>query len=138
MLMWNENFATGDKMIDEQHRVLFDTINRLEGLLFQTNPNHEEIEFILGLVTYLESYIKDHFQLEEGCMEQHRCPAHAQNKIAHAQFIARFEEFRRHCRAEGFRLELLSQLHQSLHQWIEQHILRVDIQLKPCLARTAA
>ena len=39
MLVWNEQFATGHKTLDKQHQVLFENVNRLEGLLDQTNLN---------------------------------------------------------------------------------------------------
>jgi hemerythrin-like metal-binding protein len=134
MLIWSEKFAIGHPTIDEQHRTLFDNINRLEGLLLQTNPSLEEVDFMLALVAFLETYVTDHFQLEEQCMESYRCPVHQQNKAAHKRFAAFFHRFRERCQAEGFRPELLNLLHQSVHDWIEQHIMRIDVQLKPCLA----
>jgi hemerythrin-like metal-binding protein len=136
MLLWSEQFATGHPTIDEQHRTLFDNINRLEGLLVQTNPSRAEVDFMLDLIGYLEGYVVQHFQLEEQCMESHRCPVFQQNKDAHRQFVAFFQRFRERCQAEGFRQELLHHLHQTIHDWIQQHIMRIDVQLKPCLAST--
>ena len=101
MLLWSEQFATGHPTIDEQHRTLFDNINRLEGLLVQTNPSRAEVDFMLDLIGYLEGYVVQHFQLEEQCMESHRCPVFQQNKDAHRQFVAFFQRFRERCQAEG-------------------------------------
>ena len=134
MLIWSEKFATGHKTIDEQHKMLFENINRLEGMLVQTNPSREECDFMISLVNYLEDYVGAHFQLEEQCMESYRCPVHQQNKDAHQHFIAFFQKFKHRCEAEGFRMEILQLLHQSVHDWIVQHIMRIDVQLKPCIA----
>jgi len=135
MVFWTDKFLTGSDRIDQQHRVLINNINHLEGMLTDTNPTPEECEFLIHLIDFLESYAQTHFQFEEQCMESYRCPAHAKNKEAHAQFLALFHGFKERCRQEGFRQEILKSLHRALHTWIEEHILAVDIQLRPCLPK---
>ena len=66
-------------------------------------------------------------------MERYRCPAHAQNKQAHEQFMKFLREFKERCRAEGLRLDVLHSLYQRLSSWVEGHILTVDTQLRPCI-----
>ena len=133
MLLWNEEFATGLDAIDKQHKMLIDHINRLEEMLATAKPTREEIEFAHSLVHFLESYADTHFKFEEQCMERYRCPAHAQNKEAHAKFLGFFCRFKKGFKAEGFRLEAFKELHQMASSWITDHILRIDTQLKPCV-----
>jgi len=133
MIVWNEKLKTGDDEIDRQHQTLIDKINQLELMLTDTNPTKEECEFLIHLVTFLESYTKEHFQFEENCMERYRCPVHARNKAAHQEFLKFFEEFRESYRHHGFRPDVIRTLHQTVKSWIEGHILQVDMQLKPCL-----
>jgi len=133
MVNWTEKFATGSSVIDQHHRMLINNINHLETMLTDTNPTRAEAEFLIHLVDYLESYADSHFKFEEDCMERYRCPAHAQNKRAHEQFMEFFQEFKQCCRAEGFHPDLLRRLHQKLSSWIQEHILSVDIQLRPCI-----
>jgi hemerythrin len=47
-----------------------------------------------------------------------------------------FTRFKARVRKEGFRIEMLAELNQTLKTWIQDHILRVDLELKPCLARS--
>ena len=133
MIEWNEQFKTGSDTIDQQHQMLIHAINRLEALLAETNPNRENFEFLIGLAGYLESYTQKHFQFEEDCMERHRCPAHAANREAHKKFIAFVQQFKEDVRRKGIRPEVLRALHETMSRWIEEHILRVDTQLRPCL-----
>jgi hemerythrin len=37
------------------------------------------------------------------------------------------------CEIEGFKVELLRNLHELMSSWIEQHILKIDTRLKPCI-----
>jgi len=133
MVLWNEQFVTGSSTIDQQHRMLITNINHLESMLAGTNPTREEGEFLVHLVDFLEAYADAHFQFEEHCMEKYRCPAHARNKLAHAQFLEFFRQFKERSKAEGFRPDLLRSLHQKLSSWIQDHILQVDTQLRSCL-----
>ena len=133
MLTWNEQFKTGSDTIDEQHQMLIHNINHLECLVNETNPTKETCDFLIGLVDFLESHTEKHFRFEEDCMERHRCPAHAKNKQAHGEFMEFLKQFKEHTRHKGFRPDAVRTLHQTMSQWIEEHILQVDIQLKPCL-----
>ena len=133
MVIWTENFTTGSSQLDQQHRMLIDHINRLEEMLTITNPTREECEFMIELVDFLEDYAETHFKQEEQCMERFRCPSHQQNKVAHGRFLKFFRDFKEHYKAEGFRREILLNLHSTVSRWIEEHILHLDTQLKPFL-----
>lgn len=133
MVIWTEQFATGSDAIDQQHRTLINNINHLESMLTDTNPTREEGEFLIHLVDFLELYANTHFEFEERCMESYRCPAHAKNKQAHAQFLKFLHQFKERYKAEGLRLDVLRSLHQTLSSWIQEHILHVDTQLRPCI-----
>jgi hemerythrin len=133
MVNWTERFATGSKVIDQQHRMLINNLNHLESMLTDTNPTREEGEFLIHLIDFLESYAVSHFQFEEECMERYRCPAHAKNKQAHEQFLAVIRQFKERGNREGLRPDILRSLHHTLSSWIEEHILRVDAQLRPCI-----
>ena len=135
MVQWTEQFVTGSDTLDQQHRMLIANINHLETLLTSLNPTREEGEFLVHLVDFLRAYAQSHFRFEEQCMEQYRCPAHAENKLAHEQFLKFFSEFEQRSRAEGFRPDILRNLHLKLSSWIQDHVLRVDTQLRPCIKR---
>jgi hemerythrin len=135
MLNWSEKFETGHPEIDAQHKLLITYINGLAGMCHTTNPDRRQIEFFLNFVDFLEQYTSAHFQLEERCMESHRCPAHQKNKSAHGEFLLMFKDFKRRVEVEGWRADLLEQFHQRCQSWIETHILQLDLQIKPCLAR---
>jgi len=133
VLRWNEQFETGHALIDTQHKMLIGYINRLEGMARITNPTREEVEFFFQLVEFIETYVNVHFSQEESCMERHQCPAYQENKTAHAHFVEFFRGFKQHFQAHGFRPDVVADLYNSCSTWIQQHILHVDVQLKPCL-----
>lgn len=138
MLLWEEKFATGSPTIDEQHRQLIEHLNQFEGLVLKTNPTAADVTLIIHFLDFLENYVDKHFSFEEQCMESYRCPAHQKNREAHQNFLQLFQQHKRQAQKGGFRLELLVELSRATNHWIQDHILRVDVELKPCLAKAAA
>lgn len=133
MIEWNEQFKTGSDALDQQHRILISNINHLETFLSDTNPTRQSLAFMIHLVDFLESYAKSHFGEEEECMLRHGCPAHAKNKAEHDVFITFIAEFRNSIQHKGLRPEEFKTLHERMSRWIQEHILKVDSRLKPCL-----
>jgi hemerythrin len=133
MMLWTKQFETGSPVFDQQHRLLIDHINRLEDQLHTTNPSREEAEYVVYLLDYLGAYADLHFNGEEKCMESYRCPAHAQNQQEHERFRGFLRDYKRRCETEGFKLELLRNLHAMMGAWITEHILKIDTQLRPCI-----
>ncbi|HLP78905.1 MAG TPA: hemerythrin family protein [Candidatus Paceibacterota bacterium] len=130
MLKWSEEFATGSALVDTQHRMLIEKVNHLERLLNGPPPSKATCD---ELINFLGSYVGTHFKFEEQCMEKARCPAHEQNKQAHAAFLGVFGKFKERYLAEGPTPELLKNLHSTAANWIQNHILSVDIKLKACM-----
>ena len=138
MIIWTKEFETGFAKLDQQHRLLIENINLLNEMLHTTNPTMEELEFMVNLVDYLDGYATFHFKGEEQCMESYRCPAHAQNQQEHARFRGFIRDYKRLCEIQGFKVELLKNLHDVLSKWIKEHILKIDTQLKPCIQKQQA
>jgi len=132
MLNWNENFATGQALIDTQHRMLIAYVNRLEGLAENTSPSPEEVALFLRFIEFLEDYLVTHFKEEEQCMYRFRCPAHHDNLRAHSEFLDFFRGFKLRFDLEGYRSEVVRELFAACVAWIQRHILRIDVQLRSC------
>jgi hemerythrin len=137
MITWTEQFQTGSVALDQQHRLLIDNINLLGEQLRNPDRTTEELEFAIHLVEYLEAYANIHFKAEEKCMESYRCPVHTKNLQEHERFREFIRAYKSRCEAEGFRVELLNNLHRAIRTWIEEHILKIDTQLRPCIALSA-
>lgn len=135
MLPWSEKFETGNPEIDLQHKMLISYINRLEIIACNTNPDRQEAEFLLNFVDFVETYTVVHFKHEESCMVRYRCLAYQENKDAHERFLQFFRHFKQRFQQEGCRPEVLKELHDACCSWIQTHILRIDLQLKPCLEK---
>jgi hemerythrin-like metal-binding protein len=130
MLEWNEQYETGDALIDAQHRMLISYVGRLEALAQTVNPTPEDVHLFVRSIEFLETYALTHFQQEENCMRRARCPAHRDNLQAHSEFLDFLNQFKRQVELEGWRSDLVRELHTSCTAWVVRHILRIDTWLK--------
>jgi hemerythrin len=133
MIVWQKEFETGSELLDRQHQMLIENINLLEELLRNPSPSKGDLVYLANLVDYLESYANVHFKNEEDCMESHNCPAHRHNMQEHENFRHFIRDYKRLCELEGFKLNLLDNLHAEMSNWIKDHILKIDTRLKPCI-----
>lgn len=128
-LFWDYTLTTGDVELDNQHKYLIDTLNKL-GTAIADNHGRENITRILGILKF---YADWHFRKEEDCMESYRCPAAEKNKKAHEAFLQRFDKFHKEYTESGGTNELALKIHESITDWIVNHILAVDSELYPCI-----
>lgn len=132
---WDEaTMGTGVPEIDAQHQEL---IRRLKGLLTAMREGRSESE-IGSVLDFLGEYAAWHFGEEATCMDRHRCPAAAANRSAHRRFVRVFEELATRVKAEGPKMSLTIHAERELADWVRHHIVRIDTQLRQCVARKGA
>jgi len=66
-------------------------------------------------------------------MQSHQCPAHGQNKAAHAQFLRDYEKLVELVKRDGATTTLVIQVKELLGNWLKNHICSVDTKLRGCV-----
>ena len=127
MLEWKSEYETGVPDLDTQHKVLFDNINRIGKLLDKQDIERAEAAYLLN---FLEKYAAQHFSGEEACMARFRCPAHERNKTEHEMFLEILTVATGEFESAAMPKKVLERMHESMVWWINNHILKVDINLK--------
>ena len=128
MLQWKETYATKHKIVDDQHKKLFDIVNGFEAAV----RNKIAEASIQQTLQALGDYVKTHFADEERIMEFVRCSSCAENKKAHAGFLAVYTKSQHRFQSEGYSDALANELLKVAQEWIIQHICGIDISLRYC------
>lgn len=131
MLEWNETYSTGVAEIDEQHKELFNMINKFE----ESVNDGTAPQTMRETLQFLGRYTKMHFSHEEGCMLEHHCAASEKNKAAHKAFLDLYSKFVNKFHSEGYSDQLAMDLHRVFEMWLDKHICNIDVQLKPCVQK---
>lgn len=121
---WNDAYLLHIDAIDAQHRHLVDLVNAFYATMMTTGATRDTAG---ELVRSLARYAREHFALEERCMEGDDAPAHRLHRAEHEAFTARVVGWLGSLSA-GEPVSTL-ELAAYLRDWLNRHILDVDQQL---------
>lgn len=130
MITWEERLSTGDARTDSQHKVLIEKLVELDTAI--SGNQSGDIRRTAGdVLDFLQFYAAWHFEQEEAYMDQIKCPAAAENKKAHADFLVKFGAFYQKWQTSSMDLELARTTYRELAGWVVNHIMTIDAQIKP-------
>jgi hemerythrin-like metal-binding protein len=127
LVVWTDDLSVGVKSIDDQHTVLFETINDLHTAMMKGQSRT-----VVGpLLHTLVNYTGEHFAAEEALLEAARYPALATHRIKHKELTKQVEEYV--ARYESGDITLSVQLSDFLSDWLTSHIQSTDKEYGPWL-----
>ena len=120
LLNWDESYPVGIRAFDEQHRRLFDLLNKLHDAMKAGQSSS-----VLGAIPKeLVRYVGTHFEAEESIMQQYRYPALSQQRREHQELAAQVADFEQRYRSGTVALGV--PLMDFLRSWLTHHILESD------------
>jgi len=129
-LTWSDEYSVGVEEIDEQHKMLFELVNRL----FLAAVKREDQQLTVQVLGTLVDYTRTHFGLEERLLEEsgyHGLPGHRED---HLRFIDKINGIAQkfHVGNRSVTFELIN----VLKNWLQNHIRQSDMEYAAHLART--
>lgn len=121
-LQWNQDLSVGVNEIDDQHKELINRVNSFFDAMGK-GKGREEIEKV---VKFLEDYVITHFSTEEKYMAKYGYLDSLAHKAQHKAFIKDFGEIKKKCEDNGTSTHLVIQVQRHVHNWLINHIGKVD------------
>ncbi len=119
---WTEDLAVGVEIIDDQHKELYQRINRLLEACTQSKGR----EVVGETIKFLEDYVVTHFGQEEGYMQKYNYPDYLKHKGYHEEFIKSFEELKAKFESDGPGPHIVIMTNRVVVGWLNSHIRNVD------------
>jgi len=119
LFVWNENYETGYKAIDNQHKFLVDIINELYNNIVSTQNFN-----IKTSIDKLLSYVNEHFEYEENMFEIYDYPESVEHTKEHREFADKVMDFYDKIETGDYKLPL--EVMNFLRSWLTKHILFTD------------
>jgi hemerythrin-like metal-binding protein len=127
LVQWSDSMSVGDLHIDEQHKILIDTINQLASA-----ESQDDRPVVAMIIDELISYAAFHFDYEERLIEAAGYPDLENHRRIHQGFVTWVTELR-----EEFTYHRRRQLGERilgfLRDWLSEHILGEDQHYRPYL-----
>lgn len=131
MFKWKDNFSVNIESIDEQHKELF----RIGSFLYEIASINDDVdrydEFMSALVE-MQDYAVYHFSYEEKLMKDNKYPKFDKHKRQHDAFIDKVTSVN-HEDLDENQSKVGMDLVVFIANWIENHILRTDMEYKEYL-----
>ncbi|MDR2546038.1 MAG: bacteriohemerythrin [Lachnospiraceae bacterium] len=120
--VWTEDLATGNTMIDTQHKQLIKMVNDL----LEACKSGQERTKLTTTMQFLVDYTVKHFADEEKLQQQSNYPDFANHKKLHEAFKVTVLDLNKQLKAEGATNALVAKLNTSIGGWLVTHIQRED------------
>lgn len=116
---WQASYSVGVEDLDQQHRALFEVINKLDDAIAGAR-RHE----IMGAFSHLLDYARGHFAFEEAFMARTKHADLDAHQLEHAAFVDRvmrlWEEFL------ADRGDVAPRLLEFMQDWLVHHVRHTD------------
>ncbi len=128
-LQWEDKYSVGVKLIDDQHKMMFDTINKLVDVLAEVPQKEEVNEIVKDLVEYK----KFHFVTEEKYFDEFNYENSEEHKQKHKEFNIRLEGLIAEWGNDS--VTLAFKLVDFLEDWLLDHLITEDQKYVECFAK---
>lgn len=130
LVVWNDTYLLGHKMLDTQHRTLLALLMKLD-IAFKS---HMPREITLNIGSEIRKYADFHFQSEETLMRVLEYPELERHASSHARLLQQLDGMLKD--AEQGRESPIN-LTYMLGQWIVGHLVSEDQQIAEFLKRSS-
>ncbi len=116
---WNETYAVDVEILDEQHKVIFDSLGKICFAMANGSVGH----IVPSLLDAFDIYCKVHFFDEERVMETAGFPHLELHRKQHELFIHHLELFKA---SRSFDTKSAQDEFVSIAEWFIRHVLTYD------------
>jgi hemerythrin-like metal-binding protein len=126
---WTNEYSVNIQQIDNQHKGLFEIINKLYNAFSQKKANEQ----LNGIIDELIQYAVNHFATEEKYFKEFGYENTADHMQKHKEFFEKMKEFQ--ANKDKKQLLVTYQLMSFLRNWLIDHILHEDVDYKDCFIK---
>ena len=120
-IAWSESYSVGVAAIDDQHRQLFEILNKLDEAIEKSRGQRVLTQVLREMV----GYTQEHFAFEEKLMAEAGYPGLQAHQAKHRRIIQKVERFDYELNIEGRRIS--REVRDFLQQWLVSHIAEEDM-----------
>jgi hemerythrin len=121
-IQWRDSYAIGIKEIDDQHKKLFEAIDKLFTACSQGKGKQE----VSSTLLFLENYTKVHFTDEQKLHVKYNYPERIAHRNVHDNFLKHLDKLKKQFEEEGAGVAFISTLNKTVLDWLIHHIGNMD------------
>lgn len=128
---FTKDLETGNALIDQEHRELFNAINSLLDSCSRGQGRNE----LTKTAEFLQTYTSKHFSDEEQLQRRSSYPEYTQHKRYHDEFKKTVADIVNRLKVNGPTVSLVGEINTALAGWLINHIKKEDKKLAAFLSK---
>ncbi len=128
LVPWSDEYSVGVRIIDTDHKNLFEIINTLHAGIRRGLGGRELDIAMAGLTRYVD----EHFEREENLMKEYHYPGLANHREVHQNLIRTVYAMRKVQTSQPAAIDL-KKLMKFLGDWLVNHVVKTDVKYVPYL-----
>ena len=129
MIEWNDKYSVNISLIDEQHKKLFEIINKA----IVAKKHCKATKDVLEILDEMTEYALKHFEIEERYMKEFSFPEYQNHRKEHIDFTNNTIDYKN--RVVGGDLQIINEILEYLNQWLVNHIQASDRKYIDCFQK---
>lgn len=128
-MMWKEKYKIGIPLIDEQHKELFDRVEKFVTALRKEGDWQEKLPEIKKTLSFMQNYVVVHFDAEEVYQKKIGYPDLQKHHQIHKEFTDYVMQCAHDFEEEGYPEQAVQQFAGKLLAWLINHVVATDLKM---------
>lgn len=128
-MMWKEKYKIGIPLIDEQHKELFDRVEKFVTALRKEGDWQEKLPEIKKTLSFMQNYVVVHFDAEEVYQKKIGYPDLQKHHQIHKEFTDYVMQCAHDFEKEGYPEQAVQQFAGKLLAWLINHVVATDLKM---------
>lgn len=121
---WTSEMSVNNDVIDEQHKNLFEHINKLLDSIIDDSYDQKMIE---DMVDFFENYMNEHLLYEEAYLQEMKYPYLEEHHAQHEVFVKKYKELKQKLdEKEVDKKQMIFDMENFMGNWLSAHIMTED------------
>jgi hemerythrin len=128
-MMWKEKYKIGIQLIDEQHKELFDRVEKFVTALRKEGDWQKKLPEIKKTLSFMQNYVVVHFNAEEVYQKKIGYPDLQKHHLIHKEFTDYVMQCARDFEKESYPEQSVQQFAGKLLAWLINHVVATDLKM---------
>lgn len=128
-MMWKEKYIIGIPMIDEQHKELFDRVEKFLEALRKDGKWNEKLTEIKATLSFMQNYVVEHFAAEEAFQRKIGYTDLEKHHKIHKEFTDYVMDCAQNFEKDGYPQKEVQQFAGKLLAWLINHVVATDLKM---------
>ncbi|MEJ6949830.1 bacteriohemerythrin [Natronospora cellulosivora (SeqCode)] len=125
-MIWKDNYNIGVKIVDQQHKELFNRLNSFLKVVRSEEKLEDKLEEINKTLGFMEEYVVVHFESEEKVQKKYNYPDYEKHHEIHENFKREINEFKEKFNEDQYNEILIMEFSGKLLTWLISHVTGED------------